>query len=318
MLMFEAIDGSGKRILIHRFSVHELKAMSLRCPYCLKPLRVRQGRRPHFAHISACSGESSLHVSWKRRIADSLMNAGVRVETEWTIGQRRFDLWIPEKEIGIEIQRSPMSADEWIRRARLDAKQGQTVRWIGFHPSHGVTFRLQGWMRQAFLENEYLDLIVDNQIRRFRHPLPFAKHYVYCTVQSLSLSDFLSTELPSFPRKFSMARWQGIVLRYRHRPFYPSLPPRMLKLPLYEAGFHLLNLPSSVFLPISHLLSYPVHPFEFQMAVFLRLKGVYSSTALEQAVFHLLHRLDIPFERPIIDLLITEWLERIEEANRLF
>ncbi len=115
-----------------------------------------------------------------------------------------------------------------------------------------------------------------------------------------------------------MARWQGIVLRYRQRPFHPSLPPRMLKLPLYEAGFHLHNLPSSVFLPISHLLSYPVHPFEFQIAVFLRLKGVYSSTALEQTVCQLLYRLDISFERPMIDLLITEWLERIEDANRLF
>ncbi len=67
--MFEAIDTSGKRIMIHRFPIHELKAMSLRCPYCLKPLRVRQGRRPHFAHISACSGESNVHMSWKKRIA---------------------------------------------------------------------------------------------------------------------------------------------------------------------------------------------------------------------------------------------------------
>ncbi|MCY1690471.1 competence protein CoiA family protein [Exiguobacterium sp. SL14] len=206
--MFEAIDDSGKRIMIHRFSIRDLKAMSLRCPYCLKPLRVRQGRRLHFAHISACSGESGLHISWKQRIADSLMTAGIQVETEWTTGQRRFDLWLPDKQLGIEIQRSPMSADEWIRRAKLDAKQKQTVRWIGFHPSQGVTIRLQGWMRQAFLQNDYLDLIVENQIRRFRHPVPFAKHHVYCTVQSLSLSDFLSTELPSFPQIFngSMAR----------------------------------------------------------------------------------------------------------------
>lgn len=126
--MFEAIDASGKRIMIHRFPIHELKAMSLRCPYCLKPLRVRQGRRPHFAHISACSGESSLHMSWKKRIADSLINAGIQVEIEWVTGERRFDLWIPEQKLGIEIQRSPMSAEEWIRRALLDAKQEQTVR----------------------------------------------------------------------------------------------------------------------------------------------------------------------------------------------
>jgi len=316
--MFEAIDDSGKRIMIHRFSIHDLKAMSLRCPYCLKPLRVRQGRRPHFAHISACSGESGLHISWKQRIADSLMTAGIQVETEWTTGQRRFDLWLPEKQLGIEIQRSPMSADEWMRRAKLDAKQEQTVRWIGFHPSQGVTIRLQGWMRQAFLQNDYLDLIVENQIRRFRHPIPFAKHHVYCTVQSLSLSDFLSTELPSFPRKFSMARWQGIVHRYRQRPFHTSLPPRILRLPLYQAGFHLQNLPYVVFLPITHLLSIPVHPFEFQIAVFLRLEGRYTSVHLEHAIHHLLQQLNLSIEKSPIDALIIEWMERIEEMNRLF
>jgi len=316
--MFEAIDSSGKRIMIHRFPIHELKAMSLRCPYCLKPLRVRQGRRPHFAHISACSGESSLHMSWKKRIADSLIDAGIQVEFEWVTGKRRFDLWIPEQKLGIEIQRSPMSAEEWIRRARLDAKQEQTVRWIGFHPSHGVTLQLQGWMRQAFIQHDYLDLIVENQIRRFRHPVPFAKHHVYCTVQSLSLSDFLSTEPSSFPRKFSIARWQGIVHRYRRRPFYPSLPPRILKIPLYQSGFHLQNLPSFVFLPITRLLFLPVHPFEFQIVVFLELKGRYTSIGLEHAINQLLHQLNLSIERNLIDALVREWMERIEEANKLF
>lgn len=205
-----------------------------------------------------------------------------------------------------------------MRRAILDAKQEQTVRWIGFHPSQGVTLRLQGWMRQAFLQNDYLDLIVENQIRRFRHPVPFAKHHVYCTVQSLSLSDFLSIESSSFPRKFSIARWQGIVHRYRRRPFYPSLPPRLLKVPLYQAGFHLQNLPSFVFLPITRLLFLPVHPFEFQIVVFLELKGRYTSICLEHAINQLLQQLNLSIERELIDALVREWMERIEEANKLF
>lgn len=310
--MFEAVDVSGKRILAHLFSIQELRRMSLHCPYCLMPVRVRQGRRVHFAHQSACTGESQLHADWKKRVADALISAGLLVMEEWKSGNRRFDLWIPERNIGVEIQRSPMSSVEWQRRANLDAQAEQTIRWIGFHPSSGVTLKLQGWMRQALLQNGFLDLVVQHQLRRFRHPIPFAKHHVYCTVQSLSLQEFLANDVHPFPRKFSTIRWQAIINRYRERPFYSSFPPGLLRNPLYEAGLTLQSLPLHVFLPLTHLLALPVHPFEFQIAVFLQLRGEYSALKLEQAILHVLKRMNLSIDSPVLEQLVMEWVTELD------
>lgn len=305
--MFEAMDEQGNRINSQLETLQSLAGKILFCPYCQTRLRIRQGKkRLHFVHVTACTGESSEHQFWKTRLAAHFENLRFKVEIEAVRGRRRFDLLIWPGEIGIEIQRSKMSAEEWRRRWSIDQQGGYQVRWIGFHESSGQFLKLDGWMKPAFMKNGYIDLIEQERIIRYMHPLPFAQRFVICQRVSLSVEQFLFPR--PVPRQFLERPWTTLIKHYRLRPFFSSLPHRYVRFPLYHSNLYVSTLPSWCFLPLSALLSVPVHPFEIQIAVYLRLKGNYSVPNLLSFLTECLTQMKIRFELADLYALIEEWM----------
>lgn len=316
--MFEAIDESGRRINSQLMQVERLKQMKLFCPYCLNRLRVRQGRkRIHFVHLARCTGESSAHQGWKSHLAHYFGRLGYIAELEKVHGRRRFDIWLPERLLGIEIQRSKMTHEEWERRYRLDCQMMFEVRWIGFHPTSGHIIKLDGWMKQALLTNGYIDLIENGNINRYGYAIPFTKHLVICQRLHMSLTQFLTPTPEAFPRKFSLTSWIQIVRKYRIRPFFSSMPNHLLKHPLYEAGMPVSSLPACCFLPLTTLLVFRVHPFELQISIYLALGGIYTEDRLTNALTTCLNACHVTYTSEVIQRVVGEWSSLIDIAQTL-
>ncbi|WP_214846655.1 competence protein CoiA family protein [Exiguobacterium sp. s193] len=316
--MFEAIDKSGRRINSQLIQAERLKQMELFCPYCLNRLRVRQGRkRIHFVHLARCTGESSAHLGWKSHLVRYFGRVGYLAELEKVHGQRRFDIWLPERRLGIEIQRSKMTREEWERRYRLDRQMMFEVRWIGFHPTSGRIIKLDGWMKQALQTNGYLDLIENGNINRYGYAIPFTKHLVICQRLDMSLAQFLTPTPEAFPRKFPLTSWIQMVRKYRMRPFFSSMPNHLLKQPLYEAGMHVLSLPALCFLPLTTLLAFRVHPFELQISIYLALRGTYTENRLTHALMTCLDTCRILYTSDVLQRVVGEWSCLIDIAQRL-
>lgn len=308
--MFEAMDEQGNRINSQLETFQSLTNKLLYCPYCQKQLRVRQGKkRLHFVHVTACTGESSEHQFWKTRLAAYFETLRFKVEIEAVRGRRRFDLFISPGEIGVEIQRSKMSAEEWQRRSLIDQQAGYEVRWIGFHESGGQLLKLDGWMKAAFMKNGYIDLIERGRIVRYEHPLPFAQRLVFCQRVPLSAKQFLFPR--PVPQQFLERPWTTLIKNYRLRPFFSSLPSRYVRSPLYYSNLQVSILPSWCFLPLSPLLCLSVHPFEIQVAVYLRLQGTYLAGQLLAFLTECLTRSKVSYELSDLHLLIDEWTAMI-------
>ncbi|WP_026832478.1 competence protein CoiA family protein [Exiguobacterium undae] len=313
--MFEAIDEHGNRINSQLETAHSLAQKILYCPYCRTRLRVRQGkRRLHFVHLTSCTGESTDHVFWKTYLAAYFRKLHFEVELEAVRGKRRFDLLLQPGAIGIEIQRSKMSADEWKRRALLDQQSGYEVRWIGFRDTEGPIFQMDAWMKQAFSEDGYVDVVEKGRIVRYTYPLPFARRVAFCQRVPLTVDDFLSP--CPIPRKFPERQWATLVKNYRLRPFFSSLPSHYLRHPLYQSRLHVSTVPSWCYLPLSSLISIPIHPFELQLAAFLRLKDDYSEQRLTTFLTSCLTECHIAYEWSCLHELIREWQVMIDFIKR--
>ncbi|AFS71001.1 competence protein CoiA family protein [Exiguobacterium antarcticum] len=304
--MFEAIDEQGNRINSQLETMDTLVTKKLFCPYCRTRLRVRQGnKRLHFVHLTACTGESSEHAAWKKRLASYFEQLDFDVELEAIRGRRRFDLLLQPGAIGIEIQRSKMTGDEWIRRLMLDSDNGYEVRWIGFREKEGPFLKLDGWMKEAFAVHGYMDVIEKGRIVRYTNPLPFSRRVVLCQQVPLTCQQFLTPHVP--PRKFPERLWSTLIKNYRMRPFFSSFPRSFLHLPMYRAHLCVSTLPSYCFLPLSSLTSLQVHPFELQIAAYVHLNGHYSTERLTLFLENCFHVCRIRSDKNRLKRLVQEW-----------
>jgi competence CoiA-like predicted nuclease len=116
------------------------------CPSCLKPLVLKKGRVVvhHFAHkppvmCDWARGETLAHLEAKSVVHKALTARGVRAELEYSLetlpGDRRADVmaWSPKGQmIAIELQHTPISADEIAERAFAYARAGAAQMWISF------------------------------------------------------------------------------------------------------------------------------------------------------------------------------------------
>ena len=112
------------------------------CPACGSELRIRKGlkRIHHFAHLpeKVCryKGESQLHLRIKKQIYFSLLQElGEKVKNvsvEKMIGSIRPDVLVEgfKKNIGIEIQVTPLTPAELIRRTNAYYQQKIHVLWV--------------------------------------------------------------------------------------------------------------------------------------------------------------------------------------------
>jgi len=112
------------------------------CPACGSELRIRKGlkRIHHFAHLpeKVClyKGESQLHLRIKKQIyyslLDELGNSVKNVSLEKMIDTIRPDVLVEgfKKNIGIEIQVTPLTPAELIRRTMAYYQQKIHVLWV--------------------------------------------------------------------------------------------------------------------------------------------------------------------------------------------
>lgn len=112
------------------------------CPACGGELRIRKGlkRIHHFAHfpekVCAYKGESQLHLRIKKQIYYSLLqelgNQVKDVSLEKMVNSIRPDVLVEgfKKNIGIEIQVTPLTPAELIRRTTAYYQQKIHVLWV--------------------------------------------------------------------------------------------------------------------------------------------------------------------------------------------
>lgn len=107
------------------------------CPECDASLVYKRGRivTAHFAHHSrsGCSlseGESIRHLQMKAQMK-KLLAPVTRVELEWSCAPgRRADIFLPDMDLVVECQASPISLDEWESRMTDYAQIGLDVVWV--------------------------------------------------------------------------------------------------------------------------------------------------------------------------------------------
>jgi len=307
--LFEANDATGKKIFVRGETIDQLRPRGpFSCIFCKGEMRLKQGRRrPFFAHISKCRGETELHKSWKDKVQLALEQRGLTIVQEARGKARRYDLLVSDASFAVEIQCSKMDSTEWSRRRVLDQEAGVTTRWIGFREGRGDVLRLDGWMKAALFHDGFIDLVDEERLYRFTRPLPFSSRAALCIRHSLSLDDFLvQRPLP----QGTLHRWPEIVARYRLRPFYSSLPMKFLRTPLYKNGVAPSLLPSICFLPLPSLVLLPFHPFELQIALFLHLKDrPFENERISSFLTELLKSVKKETDSNSIDRIASEWAE---------
>lgn len=115
------------------------------CPECSAVVRLRLGeeRRPHFFHLDppeSCrqAAKSLEHLALQLHIKNAFENQGVKANLEHRFPtlNRINDVYVPEKNLGFEIQCSPMTAEEALQRIADYRKLNIDIVWI----LHTMTF----------------------------------------------------------------------------------------------------------------------------------------------------------------------------------
>lgn len=115
------------------------------CPECSAVVRLRLGeeRRPHFFHLDppeSCrqAAKSLEHLALQLHIKHAFENQGIKANLEHRFPalNRINDVYVPEKNLGFEIQCSPMTAEEALQRINDYRRQNTNIVWI----LHTMTF----------------------------------------------------------------------------------------------------------------------------------------------------------------------------------
>ncbi len=114
-----------------------LKKRDYTCPECLFPVRARSGvrRKPHFFHLTSnphCHQheKSAKHIALQLQIQALLPAGEGELEKRYPHIHRIADLAWEAKGMVFEIQCSPISLEEALKRTEDYAKIGLTVVWI--------------------------------------------------------------------------------------------------------------------------------------------------------------------------------------------
>ncbi|CRX38850.1 competence protein CoiA [Estrella lausannensis] len=115
------------------------------CPECAAVVRLRLGseRRPHFFHLDppdSCRQalKSPEHLALQLHIKHSFENQGVKANLEHRFPaiNRINDVFVPEMNLGFEIQCSPMTAEEALLRIADYRRMNIDIVWV----LHTMTF----------------------------------------------------------------------------------------------------------------------------------------------------------------------------------
>ncbi|UTT41959.1 competence protein CoiA [Exiguobacterium aurantiacum] len=241
------------------------------CPECGERVIVKQGvkRRLHFAHVHPCGrGESTGHHEDKWGVRQWLQAQRYTVEQEVILGSRRADLIATrhEERIVVEIQASSLSIESYVERTRHYRDNGLDVVWLasGMQPGGVATFK--PWMRAELARRHTVIVPTGQALYRFvGFPVSVRRGIGHWRpVTSFDVSPFESFY------HFDTHRWTQHVRQRRMTPPYPTPQYRRLILNrLYPIGMLPALMPSHCYLPLPSLWGVHIHPFTFQMVLYL-------------------------------------------------
>ena len=169
------------------------------CPWCEGLAIVKHGllKVSHFAHKSnqGCEysgNESELHKRCKLEIYNALKLREVETHLEYKLDGIRPDIYIPSKNVGVEIQLSNLNLKQMIHRTKIYHQLGIGVLWVTISES-SLERSYENWEKPAKAWENFL------------HTLYYGR--VYYWVGGLNV----------LPVHFG--------LKGRKRPFYPALSP---------------------------------------------------------------------------------------------
>lgn len=132
--MFFALDVFGNRVHASTSEIHS----DLRCPLCGEPVRHRRGenRRWHFSHLpdSTCplGKDKDYNHEWHIRMQEyfPLDCREYRFIDSDTGELHIADVFLPESNIILEFQHSPITEEEFYSRSNFHLKEHRRVVWL--------------------------------------------------------------------------------------------------------------------------------------------------------------------------------------------
>lgn len=267
-----AIGRTGDVVDTRSLNRAQLEAFApFSCPACHEPVLLKKGmkRRLHFAHRHACGrGESTGHQRDKWDIRQWLQTRGFHVDQEVMLDGRRADLIASngESALVIEIQASPLDVETYHERTAHYEALGLTVVWLpsGMRPDPRPRFT--PWMRAELARCHALFIPMNGSLYRF---VGFPISLRYGQGRWVKVDDLTVSPFEAFYR-FDAHAWCQLVRRRRMTPPYPTKDYRRLVLNrLYPLGVLPSLLPTMCYLPMPVLWGMHIHPFDFQVVLYL-------------------------------------------------
>lgn len=267
-----AIGQAGGYIDAHKLSRSQIEQFApFSCPHCGELVILKRGvrRRDHFAHVRTCGrGESTIHQLDKWGVRQWLQDKGYHVDQEINIGGRRADLvaTVDASRVIFEIQRSPLGIEVYKERTAHYIKHGYEVVWLASELSPNGLPSLSPWMRQEIARLHMLIIPFNNRLYRFvGFPVSIRRGLgEWVEVTSIQASPYE----PFY--RFDAKRWTHYIKRKRMRPSYlTQTRKRLILTRLYAFGLSESLLPSGCYLPMPVLWGEYVHPFDFQIMLYL-------------------------------------------------
>lgn len=272
-----AIDQSGGYVDAHALSRRQIEsAASFCCPQCGNRVILKRGvkRRLHFSHVQTCGrGESAGHQTDKWGVRQWLQTAGYDVEQEVSIGGRRADLVATKsgRSVIVEVQASPLAIDSYEERTKHYEGNGFDVIWIASGLRLEPMSSFSPWMRYEIARRHTLIVPAKNTLYRFVGcPISLRK----AQGTWVPANNFNASPFEPFYR-FDAHRWSQLVRQKRMTLPYPTpLFRRLILNRLYPLGILPSLLPTVCYLPLPSLWGIHIHPFDFQVVLYLNRREV--------------------------------------------
>ncbi|WP_073198632.1 competence protein CoiA [Gracilibacillus kekensis] len=317
--MLNAFNHNGEVVPIwkmNRQQIQKRRKETFYCPSCKELVIIKAGVKntPHFAHKakSECihSGESSYHENGKKDLYEWLKKQGYQVDLEYFLPNinQRPDLFlqIGEKQIAIEYQCASISREEVRMRTKGYQSRGIIPIWIlganklkridqhslkirtnehpffhQFHPSYPLSI--------FYYCSNTKRMIVYQDITFFTRTKTFGILKSF-TIHSLSWQEMFHPRYHN--RNTCHASWLKHKEKWRLRPVSPYQKQEIAwRQWLYIHQYHIQDLPSFVYLPISTQFRMNSSPWIWQSRIYIDILLTNDYFTLNQAIhlvqFHL-------------------------------
>lgn len=255
---------------LDKMTISEIKNLhrksEFKCIRCEKPVIFKFGTRKqaHFSHVKKGevfgAVESSAHILTKHSFANWLEKQGCRVVVEQRFPQidRIADVYFEfhSEKYAFEIQKSPISDQEFENRIADYAQIGITVLWIfiGELIKKKQSIQLPSLMLRRNLDTTFHFCARTAKLTIFNNPVFITQKEVWQGGREKRLSEWKTYDLLNINKERLVLKrnWLEIKRKYRSRGwFYSAKSERLLVEQCILLGFNLAMLPVEVGWPVT-------------------------------------------------------------------